>query len=86
MRIAEKSKLRQEIGMLFQGSALFDSMNVEENIGFPLSMFTKMTAKEIQRELIFVWNVLILLEKISFYRLNVVEVCRRELESQEQFQ
>tara|TARA_B100001287_G_scaffold276645_1_gene288439 strand:+ start:6915 stop:7682 length:768 start_codon:yes stop_codon:yes gene_type:complete len=53
MRSAEKSKLRQEIGMLFQGSALFDSMNVEENIGFPLTMFTKMTAKEIQRRVDF---------------------------------
>ena len=53
MRSAEKSKLRQEIGMLFQGSALFDSMNVEENIGFPLNMFTKMTAKEIQKRVDF---------------------------------
>jgi phospholipid/cholesterol/gamma-HCH transport system ATP-binding protein len=33
--------LRQQIGMLFQGSALFDSMTVEENIRFPLDMFTK---------------------------------------------
>ncbi|MDG2505918.1 MAG: ATP-binding cassette domain-containing protein [Crocinitomicaceae bacterium] len=48
MRNTEKSKLRREIGMLFQGSALFDSMNVEENIGFPLTMFTKMSKKEIQ--------------------------------------
>lgn len=53
MRSAEKSKLRQEIGMLFQGSALFDSMNVEENIGFPLKMFTKMTTKEIQKRVDF---------------------------------
>ncbi|MFL2663418.1 MAG: ABC transporter ATP-binding protein [Crocinitomicaceae bacterium] len=53
MRSAEKSKLRQEIGMLFQGSALFDSMNVEENIGFPLKMFTKMTPKEIQKRIDF---------------------------------
>ena len=53
MHSAEKSKLRQEIGMLFQGSALFDSMNVEENIGFPLTMFTKMTAKEIQKRVDF---------------------------------
>ena len=53
MRSAEKSKLRQEIGMLFQGSALFDSMNVEENIGFPLTMFTKMTAREIQKRVDF---------------------------------
>ena len=42
----QKKSIRQEIGMLFQGSALFDSMTVEENIMFPLTMFTKMTKKE----------------------------------------
>jgi phospholipid/cholesterol/gamma-HCH transport system ATP-binding protein len=53
MRSADKSKLRQEIGMLFQGSALFDSMNVEENIGFPLTMFTSMSKSEIQKRVDF---------------------------------
>jgi len=38
--------VRMQIGMLFQGSALFDSMSVEQNISFPLDMFTNMTAKE----------------------------------------
>lgn len=38
--------LRMKVGMLFQGSALFDSMTVEENIRFPLDMFTNMTRKE----------------------------------------
>ncbi|MFZ4400491.1 MAG: ABC transporter ATP-binding protein [Bacteroidales bacterium] len=42
----EKKKIRQEIGMLFQGGALFDSMNVEENVVFPLSMFTEMSNNE----------------------------------------
>jgi phospholipid/cholesterol/gamma-HCH transport system ATP-binding protein len=37
----ERKLLRQQIGMLFQGSALFDSMTVEENVKFPLNMFTK---------------------------------------------
>ena len=37
----EQRKLREEIGMLFQGGALFDSMNIEENVMFPLRMFTK---------------------------------------------
>jgi len=46
MEKAERSEIRQEIGMLFQGSALFDSMTVEENVKFPLSMFTKMTKKK----------------------------------------
>src|ERR1044071_8460435 len=36
----ERKKLRQQIGMLFQGSALFDSMTVEQNVLFPLNMFT----------------------------------------------
>src|SRR5689334_20775174 len=36
-----KTEVRKEIGMLFQGSALFDSLNVEQNVIFPLSMFTK---------------------------------------------
>ena len=38
--------LRQEIGVLFQGSALFDSMTVAENVMFPLRMFGNMIAKE----------------------------------------
>ena len=39
-------ELRMEVGMLFQGNALFDSMTIEENIRFPMDMFTKMTMKE----------------------------------------
>lgn len=42
----ELKEVRTQIGMLFQGSALFDSMNVEHNIRFPLDMFTKMTLSE----------------------------------------
>jgi phospholipid/cholesterol/gamma-HCH transport system ATP-binding protein len=42
----QRKILRQSIGMLFQGSALFDSMTVEQNIMFPLSMFTKKTYAE----------------------------------------
>jgi phospholipid/cholesterol/gamma-HCH transport system ATP-binding protein len=46
----EKKLLRQQIGMLFQGSALFDSMTVEENIKFPLDMFTDWSyTKKIER-------------------------------------
>lgn len=37
----DRKLLRQQIGMLFQGSALFDSMTVEENVMFPLDMFTR---------------------------------------------
>jgi phospholipid/cholesterol/gamma-HCH transport system ATP-binding protein len=41
-----QKELREEMGMLFQHSALFDSMTVEENVMFPLRMFTKMRRKE----------------------------------------
>lgn len=41
-----KKSIRKEIGMLFQGGALFDSKTVEENIVFPLSMFTDLTEEE----------------------------------------
>lgn len=46
MKVKERQNLRREIGMLFQGGALFDSKTVEENIAFPLAMFTEMTEKE----------------------------------------
>lgn len=46
MTRTEKTEIRKEIGMLFQGSALFDSMTVEENVMFPLKMFTNKTQKE----------------------------------------
>lgn len=42
----ERKKIRKEIGMLFQGSALFDSMSVEENVRFPLDIFTNMKKDE----------------------------------------
>jgi len=42
----QRKAIRTEMGMLFQGSALFDSMTVEENVRFPLDMFTKLTRKE----------------------------------------
>lgn len=41
-----KKQIRREIGMLFQGGALFDSKTVEENVRFPLDMLTQMTMKE----------------------------------------
>lgn len=42
----ERKQLRQQIGMLFQGSALFDSMTVEQNVMFPLNMFSNLSYKE----------------------------------------
>jgi phospholipid/cholesterol/gamma-HCH transport system ATP-binding protein len=46
MRKKELNLLRREMGMLFQGSALFDSMSVIENVEFPLVMFTRDGKKE----------------------------------------
>lgn len=46
MNDVEKKELRQQIGMLFQGSALFDSKTVLENVKFPLDMFTNKTYRE----------------------------------------
>src|SRR6478735_4143674 len=46
MQDEERKLLRQQIGMLFQGTALFDSMTVEENVLFPLNMFTNWTLAE----------------------------------------
>lgn len=46
LNFQERIEIRKEIGMLFQGSALFDSMTVEENIMFPLNMFTDQPLKE----------------------------------------
>ncbi len=46
MQEQDLKEIRKEIGMLFQGSALFDSMTVERNVKFPLDMFTRQTHKE----------------------------------------
>jgi phospholipid/cholesterol/gamma-HCH transport system ATP-binding protein len=46
MSLKEKSVIRKEMGMLFQKNALFDSMTIEENVKFPLDMFTNMSLSE----------------------------------------
>lgn len=58
----QKRQWRQEIGMVFQGSALFDSQTVEENVMFPLKMFTKQSREE-------------MLERVNFVlkRVNLVD-------------
>lgn len=45
----EKKDLRKEMGMIFQSAALFDSMNVLENVMFPLNMFSSKTRIEIEK-------------------------------------
>ena len=50
----QKRNLRAEIGMVFQGSALFDSMTIAENVMFPLRMFTKQSKSEMKDRVDFV--------------------------------
>jgi len=50
----EKRDLRAQIGMVFQGSALFDSMTIAENVMFPLRMFTKQSKREMEDRVDFV--------------------------------
>ncbi|MFI5222362.1 MAG: ABC transporter ATP-binding protein [Bacteroidia bacterium] len=49
----EKKMIRKEIGMLFQGTALFDSLTVEQNISFPLKMFTQMNEEQMREQVNF---------------------------------
>ena len=51
---SKQRDLRQEMGMVFQGSALFDSMTVEGNVMFPLEMFTRKSQEEMQDRVDFV--------------------------------
>jgi phospholipid/cholesterol/gamma-HCH transport system ATP-binding protein len=46
MNLKQRKEIRKEIGMVFQGGALFDSMTVEENVLFPLNMFSDLSEKE----------------------------------------
>ncbi len=46
MNFKKKKEIRKEMGMLFQGAALFDSLTVQENVMYPLDMFTGMSHKE----------------------------------------
>lgn len=62
----ERRDLRQEMGMVFQGSALFDSMTVEGNVMFPLDMFTRQSKSEMQDRVDFVLK-----------RVNLVDAHKR---------
>ena len=48
LKLKDFNQIRRRVGMLFQSSALFDSMTVEENVGFMLSQHTKLSKREIQ--------------------------------------
>jgi len=53
MNLKLRKKLRQEMGMVFQGGALFDSLTVEENVRFPLDMFSELSNVEKQKQVDF---------------------------------
>lgn len=53
MNKKERHMIRERIGMVFQGGALFDSMNVADNVRFPLRMFTNMTPTEMNKRVDF---------------------------------
>lgn len=53
MSLKEMRLLRQEMGMIFQGSALFDSMTVAENVNFPLMMLSNLSKKEQEKRTAF---------------------------------
>ena len=63
----ERKQLRREIGMLFQASALFDSLSVEENVAFPIKMFTKMSKEEIDERVNFCLNRVDIINKNQLY-------------------
>jgi len=56
LSVKDHRQLRQEIGMVFQGGALYDSLTVEENIMFPLKMFADQPFKQMRERVNFVLN------------------------------
>jgi phospholipid/cholesterol/gamma-HCH transport system ATP-binding protein len=60
----EKVNLRKDIGMLFQGGALFDSMNIEENVMFPIRMFQRSDYKSMKKRVDFC------LERVNLKGIN----------------
>ncbi len=64
MNFESRKTLRKEIGMLFQGGALFDSMNVEGNVMFPLNMFTDQSLEEKKERVNFV------LQRVNLENVN----------------
>jgi phospholipid/cholesterol/gamma-HCH transport system ATP-binding protein len=72
MRMSDIRILRREVGMLFQGSALFDSLSVLENVMYPLEMFSPTTKDEMETRAIFCLKHVSLAEKS--YKLAPSEI------------
>ena len=71
MNKQELNMLRREMGMLFQGSALFDSMTVLENVMFPLNMFSKESYKDREKRAMFCLERVNLEEAEHLYRSEI---------------
>ena len=69
---------RQEIGMVFQGSALFDSQTVEENVMFPLKMFTNNSEKEMLDRVNFVLDRVNLTNANKKFPAELSAECKKE--------
>ena len=67
----QKRELRKEIGMVFQGGALFDSQTVAENVGFPLEMFSTMSQEERAERVNFCLNRVNLLNANNMYPAQI---------------
>jgi phospholipid/cholesterol/gamma-HCH transport system ATP-binding protein len=71
MNHKQKQELRKEMGMLFQGGALFDSLSVEQNIRFPLDMFSNMSEKEKKERINFCLSKVNLENVNNFYPAEI---------------
>lgn len=71
MDYRQRKTIRKEIGMLFQNTALFDSLNVEDNVAFPLRMFTEMKEAEILDRVNFCLNRVNLHNVNKLYPSNI---------------
>lgn len=56
MDTKQVKKIREELGVVFQGGALFDSLSVLENVKFPLNLFSRMSEKEKEERALFCLN------------------------------
>ncbi len=72
MKSKERKKLRQEMGMVFQGGALFDSLSVAENVRFPLDMFTNQTMAEKEQRVAYCLDRVNI--KTEAFRLSPAEI------------
>ena len=79
MKKKEKKTIRTQIGMLFQGGALFDSLSVIENVIFPLKMFTKMSRKEMLERANFCLERVDIIDKNNLFPSEISEKMKKRV-------